>query len=87
MKGVASLVAPAGSQAPFELPFVLQGPWDDPLLYPDADSLIRRSPASAPLVDAVKNRSARDAVKSAIERLTGAKPVVAPNAAAAPRQD
>jgi AsmA protein len=87
MKGVASLVAPAGSQAPFELPFVLQGPWDDPLLYPDADSLIRRSPASAPLVDAVKNRSARDAVKSAIERLTGAKPVVVPNAAAAPRQD
>jgi AsmA protein len=90
MKGVASLVTPGAAQAAFELPFVLQGPWDDPLLFPDADSLIRRSPASAPLVDAVKNRSARDAVKSAIERLTGAKPVATPPAAdapATPRQD
>ena len=71
MKGTASLLQSDDGQPAFELPFVLQGPWDDPLLYPDSDSLIRRSPASAPLLDAVRNRTARDAVKSAIERLTG----------------
>jgi AsmA protein len=81
MKGVAGLVSAQDAQPTFELPFVLQGPWDDPRLYPDSESLIRRSPASAPLLDAVRNRSARDAVKSAIERLTGAKPAATPPAA------
>jgi AsmA protein len=80
-KGTASLVPSAGAAPTFELPFVLQGPWDDPLLFPDSDSLIRRSPASAPLLDAVRDRRARDAVRSAIERLTGSK---TPAAAAAP---
>src|SRR5215831_5130479 len=60
MKGVASLTAASG----FELPFVIQGPWDDPLIFPDPESLIRRSPASAPLLDAVKDRKTRDAVRS-----------------------
>ncbi len=71
LKGVASLVPPAGATRTFELPFVIQGPWDDPLILPDSESLLRRSPASAPLLDAVRDRRARDAVKSAIERLTG----------------
>jgi AsmA protein len=71
LKGVASLVPPAGAARTFELPFVIQGPWDDPLIFPDSESLLRRSPASAPLLDAVRDRRARDAVKSAIERLTG----------------
>jgi AsmA protein len=53
------------------LPFVVQGPWDDPLIFPDPESLIRRSPASEPLLDAVKDKKARDAVKSVIERFTG----------------
>ncbi|MCK1654832.1 AsmA family protein [Bradyrhizobium sp. 149] len=67
MKGVASLNSASG----FELPFVVQGPWDDPLVFPDPESLIRRSPASAPLLDMLKDRKAGDAVRSAIERITG----------------
>lgn len=70
LKGVASLNGASG----FELPFVVQGPWDDPLIFPDPESLIRRSPASAPLLDAVKDRKTRDAVRSVLERFTGAKP-------------
>ena len=49
----------------------MQGPWDDPLVFPDPESLIRRSPASAPLLDAVKDRKTRDAVKSVLDRFTG----------------
>jgi hypothetical protein len=41
------------------------------LIFPDPESLIRRSPASAPLLDAVKDRKTRDAVRSALERFTG----------------
>jgi AsmA protein len=69
MKGVATLIS-AGT-AGFELPFVVQGPWDDPLVFPDPESLIRRSPATAPLLDAVKDKKTRDAVKSVIDRFTG----------------
>src|SRR5436190_6516911 len=84
MKGVASLNSDSG----FELPFVVQGPWDDPLIFPDPESLLRRSPATAPLLDAVKDRKTRDAVKSVIERFTGggirpAAPDAAPAAAEA----
>ena len=71
MKGVASLVSASSGSAGFELPFVIQGPWDDPLIFPDPESLIRRSPATAPLLDAVKDKKTRDAVKSVIERFTG----------------
>jgi AsmA protein len=71
LKGIASLVS-AGNAAPgFDLPFVVQGPWDDPLIFPDPESLIRRSPASAPLLESLKDRKTRDAVKSVIERFTG----------------
>ncbi len=83
MKGVASLTSAPNAPPGFDLPFVVQGPWDDPLIFPDPDSLIRRSPASAPLLDAVKDRKTRDAVRSVLERFTGggAKPA-APDAAA-----
>ncbi|WP_454621326.1 AsmA family protein [Bradyrhizobium cenepequi] len=71
LKGVASLnSAPSGSKG-FDLPFVVQGPWDDPLVFPDPESLIRRSPASSQLLDAVKDRKTRDTVRSVIERFTG----------------
>ena len=70
LKGVASLTS-ANATPGFELPFVVQGPWDDPLIFPDPESLIRRSPASAPLLDAVKDRKTRDAVRSVLERFTG----------------
>ena len=69
LKGVASLTTD-GAPA-FDLPFVVQGPWDDPLIFPDPESLIRRSQATAPLLDAVKDRKTRDAVRSVIERFTG----------------
>jgi len=71
LKGVASLISTPNAPADFDLPFVVQGPWDDPLIFPDPESLIRRSPASAPLLDAVKDRKTRDAVRSALERFTG----------------
>ncbi len=81
LKGIASLLsgAPGAVTATFELPFVVQGPWDDPLVLPDPQSLIQRSGAAAPLLDAVRNRNAPDAVRSAIERLTRpARPAAAP---------
>jgi AsmA protein len=83
LKGIASLNAPPSGAPGFDLPFVIQGPWDDPLIFPDPESLIRRSPASAPLLDAVKDRKTRDAVRSVLERFTGGgvKPA-APDAAA-----
>jgi AsmA protein len=84
LKGVASLTA--NGTASFELPFVVEGPWDDPLIYPDPESLIRRSPATAPLLDAIKDQKARDAVRSVLERFTGggARPVQPDTAAPAP---
>jgi AsmA protein len=69
LKGTASLVTPPTSSG-FELPFVVQGSWQDPLLLPDARSLIQRSGAAAPLLDAVRERRGRDAVRSAIETIT-----------------
>ena len=74
LKGVASLTSAPNAAPGFELPFVVQGPWDDPLVFPDPESLIRRSPGAAPLLDAVKDRKTRDAVRSVIERITGGGP-------------
>jgi AsmA protein len=79
LKGIASLTQAANADS-FDLPFVVQGPWDDPLIFPDPESLIRRSPASAPLLDAVRDRKTRDTVRSVIERLTNQKAI--PDAAA-----
>ena len=53
----------------FELPFVVQGPWDDPILLPDAQSLIRRSGAAAPLLEAVRDRKTRDTIRTVIDQL------------------
>jgi AsmA protein len=73
LKGIATLIgspSAANSTAAFELPFVVRGPWEDPIMLPDADSLIRRSGAAAPLLEAVRGGRAREAVRSAIEQLT-----------------
>ncbi len=80
LKGTAMLVAASATdgRAPFELPFVVQGPWDDPLMLPDPQILIQRSGAAAPLLDAVRDRRAREAVRSAIERLTGVRGGIPP---------
>ena len=61
LKGTAALVAPPKpGAAPFELPFIVQGSWDDPIMLPDPEALIRRSGAAAPLLNAVRERRARD---------------------------
>ncbi|MBX6425350.1 MAG: AsmA family protein [Variibacter sp.] len=71
LKGTASLIgASVKESGGFELPFVVRGRWDDPIMLPDAQSLIRRSGAAAPLLEAVRGGRARDAVRSAIEQLT-----------------
>jgi len=70
LKGTATLVsATAGATPMFELPFVVQGPWDDPILLPDAQSLIRRSGAAAPLLEAVRDRKTRDTIRTVIDQL------------------
>jgi AsmA protein len=72
LTGTAALVAVARDNArPFELPFIVQGAWDDPIMLPDAEALIRRSGAAAPLLNAARERGARDAVRSVLDRLTG----------------
>jgi AsmA protein len=76
LKGVATLISGATADE-FELPFVVQGQWDDPILLPDPQSLIRRSGAAAPLLDAVKGHTAGDAVRSVIDQLLAA-PAAAP---------
>jgi AsmA protein len=86
LTGTAMLVAASrpGTQ-PFALPFIVQGSWDDPIMLPDAEALIRRSGAAAPLLNAARDRTARDSVRSVLERLTGSPlaPAAAPPAAAA----
>jgi AsmA protein len=69
LRGTASLLSTTAAPA-FELPFMVQGPWDDPIMLPDPQSRLLRSGAAAPLLDAVRNRGARDAVRSVIERFT-----------------
>ena len=76
--GTASLVPTGSSEAPgFELPFMVRGAWDNPLMLLDTQSLLRRAPAAAPLLDAVRNRGARDSVRSAIDRIVGNPPAPA----------
>lgn len=96
LKGTATLVSTSNPDAAtFELPFIVQGPWEDPLMLPDPESLLRRSGAAAPLLNAERERRARDAVRSAIERFTGkppasaaapADPAATPAAAPSPAQ-
>jgi len=87
LRGTASLlsVAARGAAAPapaFELPFMVQGPWDDPIILPDPQSRIQRSGAAQPILDAVRKRGAGDSVRSAIERLTGVTSDPSPSTAA-----
>ncbi len=69
LRGTASLLSAAVPA--FELPFMVQGPWDDPIMLPDPEIRLQRSGAAAPLLDAVRNRGASDAVRSALERFKG----------------
>jgi len=73
LKGTASLMSVAAAAPSFELPFMVQGPWDDPIILPDPQSRIQRSGAAAPILESVR-RNGPPAVRSMIERLTGAAP-------------
>jgi len=58
-------------------------------MLPDPQSLIRRSGAAAPLLDAIKERTAGSAVRSVIDQLLAspaATPAPASGSAAAPAQ-
>ena len=59
LKGVASLVAARDTATTFELPFVITGPWDSPLVLPDTQALFNRAGAPGSLIDAVRNRLKR----------------------------
>jgi AsmA protein len=76
LRGTASLLASATRDGAkdFELPFLVQGPWSEPLIWPDAQALIRRSGAAAPLLDAVRNRLMRE---HPAEAQTGSAPQLA----------
>jgi AsmA protein len=71
LRGTASLLSTGGGPALplFELPFMVQGPWNDPIMLPDPESRMQRSGAAAPLLDALRGR-APEAVRSMIDRLT-----------------
>lgn len=76
MRGIATLkrtagAAPRPGEGNFELPFVVQGSWDDPFILPDPQILIRRSGAAAPLRDITRDRDALRAVLDAINRHAG----------------
>jgi AsmA protein len=74
LRGTASLMRVAQGTAPqvsFDLPFLISGNWDNPYLLPDPEALIRHSGATAPLLDAVRGRAAREAMRNVIETVTG----------------
>jgi AsmA protein len=86
LQGTATLVS-AGTADEFALPFTVQGPWDDPLPLPDASSLIRRSHAAAPLLEAIKRHSAGDAVRSVIDQLFAVPPAASTPVATTPASE
>ena len=63
---------------------MVQGRWDDPIMLPDPQSLIRRSGAAAPVLDSVRGHTAGEAVRSVIDQLLATPPAVAPASAPAP---
>jgi AsmA protein len=81
LKGVATLVS-TDSADEFDLPFVVQGPWDDPIMLPDAQSLIHRSGAAAPLLDPGRTHNAGDAVRAVINQILATPPAPAGSAPA-----
>jgi len=74
LRGIASLIRAAQGSTPqvaFDLPFLINGSWENPYLLPDPEALIRHSGATAPLLDAVRGRAAREAMRNVIETVTG----------------
>jgi AsmA protein len=72
LSGTANLIGSATSDANvFELPFTVRGQWESPSIMPDTRTLLRRSPATGPLLDAIQDKKTRDAVQDALNRLPG----------------
>jgi AsmA protein len=69
LRGTASLVrtgVAANAPQPFELPFLVRGPWDRPYLMPDPAALIRRSGSLAPVPAAPRRFAARSGKTSQV---------------------
>lgn len=71
LHGTASLTRPGTN---FDLPFMVVGSWESPSVIPDAEALILRSGAAAPLLEGVRGKNAAGAVRSVIDSLIGRKP-------------
>jgi AsmA protein len=78
LKGVASLVAARDMTPTFELPFVITGPWDSPLVLPDTQALFNRAGAPGSLIDAVRSRLKRGSTSSESLVPADAQPAAAP---------
>jgi hypothetical protein len=74
-----SMLAVRKLKAPEIVFAACRGPWDDRLIFPDPDNLIRRGRAAA---RCVKRPKARDTARSVIEQLTGGAKRAAPEEAA-----
>jgi AsmA protein len=59
LKGTAGLVTTRDAPPTFELPFLVTGPWDNPLFWPDVQALIDRAGVGGAALDAVRNRLRR----------------------------
>ncbi len=71
LTGTANLMSvSADTNVSFELPFMVQGPWDNPMIFPDPQTLIQRSRATAPLLDALQDRKGLKAVQDALKGLS-----------------
>jgi AsmA protein len=67
LTGTAALLN-GPNEVAFELPFVVNGPWDSPMPLPDPKILLKRSGAAAPLLESVRTRNSP---KPAAQAATG----------------
>jgi AsmA protein len=79
LKGVASLVATHNPAPAFELPFVITGPWDSPLVLPDTQALFNRAGAPGSLIDAVRSKLKRGAIPAEPPIPAGPHPAASPH--------
>ena len=68
LAGHAALPATKGAKTgAIDLPFSVRGPWDEPSIMADPLSLIERSGAALPLLEAVKGRTSAPAAERAMD--------------------
>jgi AsmA protein len=63
----------------FELPFVITGPWDSPLVLPDTQALFNRAGAPGSLIDAVRSKLKRGAIPAEPLIPAGPHPAASPH--------